>query len=318
MKFPSFRLLVFLLTLMIGAAPSMAVAAPALKGEAEISGPVVRLSDVFNGLPEGVDCDIASAPLPGKSITYNVSTLSYLAKQYQLDWKPASLADHMVITSAAARITADDIGKAVVEKLKDQDVKGIINVLFDNHALAVNLPTDQPSDFALNNFEYDATNKRFHADFVAESDSGPLTFPVTGRIAIQHSVPVLVHRLESGTVIGAADIDWMAVSDDRMGGVVTNADQLIGHELRRDTDGDQPLHEHDIIPARLVVRGTLVTMKIETPLMVITAQGKALQDGAMGDVVRINNSDSNRMIEGTVSGPGLVTVSGSQKFAAVP
>jgi flagella basal body P-ring formation protein FlgA len=319
MRFVPRPFLALALSIVLGIPAHAALADVVMKGEVQIGRPIVRLSDVFSGLPDGVDCDIASAPQPGRSITYNLNTLSYLAKQYHLDWKPVSATDHMIITTASTHIAADDISKVIVEKLKDQDVKGIIDVSFDNHTMEVNLPADRSSNFTLNNFEYDALDKRFRADFVADGDSGPITFPIIGRITIKHSVPVLSRRLEGGTIIGASDIDWIEVPDERLtNGVVANADQLIGYELRRDTEGGQLLHDHDVTQPRLVVRGTMVTMKIETPLMIVTAQGRALQDGAMGDVVRINNVDSNRMIEGTVSGPGLVTIKGPQKFAAAP
>ena len=58
-------------------------------------------------------------------------------------------------------------------------------------------------------------------------------------------------------------------------------------------------------------------MKIETPFMVVTAQGRALQDGKLGDVVRVNNTQSNRMIEGLVTGGGIVVIQSGQRAAAV-
>ena len=79
-----------------------------------------------------------------------------------------------------------------------------------------------------------------------------------------------------------------------------------------------PVRERDVIPPRLVVRGTLVTMKIETPFMTVTAQGRALQDGKLGDVVRVINTQSNRTIEGTVEAAGVVRMPTAQKLLAAP
>jgi flagella basal body P-ring formation protein FlgA len=75
------------------------------------------------------------------------------------------------------------------------------------------------------------------------------------------------------------------------------------------------LRASDVMPARLVTRGALVTLKIETPYMQLTAQGRALQDGAEGETVRVNNTQSNRMVEGTVTGPGVVLIHTAQKVA---
>ena len=66
---------------------------------------------------------------------------------------------------------------------------------------------------------------------------------------------------------------------------------------------------------RLVTRGSIVTMKIETPSLTVTAQGRALQDGKLGDTVRVTNTQSNRMIEGTVESDGTVKVATVRKVA---
>ncbi len=311
----------FLLLVFSAALLAFGLAAPAhavsLKTESEVSRPAVRLSDVFDGIPAALDRDIARAPAPGKSTTYDATVISRVAQMYGLDWKPQSVSDHTTITTAARKLTADDIRPTVIAKLAEQDIKGDIEVTFDNHALEVNLLADRNLSFNLNNFGYDTVSHRFHADLVADTDYGPTSLPLSGRITVQHRIPVLIKRLEAGSIIGEADLDWTTVSDDRMEGVLASADQLIGRELRRDTDGGVSLRDRDVMPPRLVTRGSLVTMKIETPLMSVTAQGKALQDGKLGDVVRVTNTQSNRVIEGTVAGPGIVSIPMVQKFAAV-
>jgi len=313
--------LFFVLWLVIGGSigspqPCHADSVVTLKGEAELNRAVVRLSDVFSGVPKEIDRDIAQAPAPGKQVVYDVNVLTRLAQKYRLEWEPQGSADHVLIKTASTHITADAIREAVIRKVKASnpaEQKGAeIDVSFDNRTLDVNLPADQSADFTLNNFDYDVLNKRFHADLFA----GGYTIPVNGRVTVKHSVPVLVRRTAGGTTLSAADIDWMLVPEDRINiSVVTEADQLIGRELRRDTEGDELLHTQDVMQPRLVVRGSLVTMKIETPLLQVTAQGKALQDGVMGDIVRVTNTQSNRTIEGTVTGTGTVTINTVQRVA---
>jgi flagella basal body P-ring formation protein FlgA len=42
--------------------------------------------------------------------------------------------------------------------------------------------------------------------------------------------------------------------------------------------------------------------------MLLTAQGKALQNGSEGDVIRISNSQSDTVVEAEVVGEGRVAV----------
>lgn len=292
-----------------------------LRGETELRRMNVKLSDVFDGVPADIDRDIAQAPAPGKQVTYDVTVLKRIADKYRLGWEPQGNSDHILITSASTRITADTIRDAVIKKVKENNPTskgGEIDVSFDNHALQIDLPADHGADFALNNFDFDASSKRFHADLVADGGNGAFSVPLMGHITFKRHIPVLARRLEGGTTISASDVDWSMVPEDRVNmSVVTEVSQLVGHELRRDTDEGELIHTNDVIPPRLVTRGSLITMKIETALMLVTAQGKALQDGAQGDVVRVLNTQSNRMLEGTVSGPGTVTINTAiQKVAA--
>lgn len=60
--------------------------------------------------------------------------------------------------------------------------------------------------------------------------------------------------------------------------------------------------------APLVKPGQRVTLSVLVGSLSVTATGEALQGGRLGDPVRVRNVDSNKVVHGTVSGPGTVTV----------
>ena len=290
----------------------------ALHGDSEIRGLTVRLSDLFSGVPAIIDRDIAQAPQPGKVAVYDAHLLEKLAEKYRLDWHADSATDHVTLTSSSIRITSDDLRSAIIKEIEKTGVHGEIETNFDNHALEINLPGDQRPDFVFNNFDYDPVSKRFRCEVVAGKGSSAVSLPVSGRANVKRRVPTLAHRLDAGSIIAMTDIDWITVPDDRVtANVITNADQLVGHELHHVIGDGDVIHVTDVIPARLVTRGSVVTLKVTTPFMQLTAQGRALQDGAEGDVVRVNNTQSNRMVEGVVTGPGEVSVHTGQKLASV-
>jgi flagella basal body P-ring formation protein FlgA len=316
---PRFLSRLFVYAFMAAAMVPSAMAAEGIvvpKPLSEINGPSIRLSDVFTGVPDNVDRPIATAPAAGKSVTYNLKILTALAEKYHLDWRPSSLADRVVLTRAFTPITKDMIETAVLDKVKEAGVKGKIDVLLDNRAIDVKLPANRDPKFALNDFDYDPINKRFRSKLFAETGEKPIALPVTGRVVVKIDVPVLTRRLESGTTIGKADIDWITVTDDRLTpGTITDPAQLVGREVRNGTGEGQPLHSRDVIPPRLVTRGAIIIIKIQTPHLLITTQGRAMQDGAAGDVVRVTNTQSKRVIEGTVDGAGVVRVHTVQRLA---
>jgi flagella basal body P-ring formation protein FlgA len=299
--------------------PCIADTAVTLKPEVEINRFAVRLSDLFIGVPAGIDRDIAQAPPPCKPVVYDQTVLSKLADTYRLDWQTDGAADHAVVTSACTRITGDMIRAAIVTKIKaDGNTKDRnFEIAFDTRNLEVDLPANQPPDFVLDNFSYDPTNKNFRTDLTAQTPRGPYILSVTGHVSVKRNVPILAHRLEAGTAISADDLDWIQVPEERVSAdVITEASQLIGRELRRDTGEGDIMRSRDVVPPRLVQRGSLVMMKIETPYLTVTAQGKSQQDGAEGETVRVVNTQSNRVIEGVVTGPGTIEIRTARKIAS--
>jgi len=309
------RLLHTLLFLLIGLSAAHAENVVALKAATEIVGATVRLSDVFDGVPAAIDREIATAPLPGKSVSYNARILTALAEQYRLDWQAQSVMDTATITRAATRITKDMIRDAVAAKLKEQNLSGTLDIAFDGNRLELALPASSAPDFTLNNFTYDQSSRRFRAELVASSGAPPL--PVMGRVGVKRDMPVFARRLESGAVVGEGDIVWASMPVEHIGpDMVAEARNIVGRELRHAATEGQPVRARDVIPPRLVMRGATVVMKIETPFMAMTTQGRALQDGARGDVIRVINTRSNRTVEGVVEASGVVRIETAAKTAS--
>ncbi len=305
--------------LVSGASPLAAGGGVALRPSAQVDANAIRLSDLFSGLPEGVDREIAVAPAPGKTVSYGAGALARTARLYRIDWQPQSMGDRVVVTRSAVSITAEMLSGAVLEKIGRKKDGARAEVLFDNRDVSVKLPSSASGDFTLENFSYDDKARRFRAVAVADGGDGypQARLPVAGRIVLQREFPVLARRLAAGTVIGASDLDWATMPDDRVSvDYVSNSDELIGRELRRDTAEGTPLRSRDVAAPRLVLRGGLVTMKMETPNMVITAQGRALQDGAKGEAVRVVNTQSNRTVDCVVEESGVVSVMSMRKLAS--
>lgn len=312
-------LLCFALVLWMGGASSLrAEALVSLRAASEIKGSAIRLSDVFDGVSQDKDMDLALAPEPGKSVTYNVQVLAALAEKHGLIWKPQSLLDSAVLTRASVQVTPEMIREKIVRKISEIEKLDVqaVDIDLGAHKLGAFLPVEANPVFDLNKFSYDAQNRRFQTEVVIPTKGAPITQAVTGRVIIRRDVPVLAHYLQAGTVIGPGDLTWQTMEEDRIArNVLMEAPQIIGLELRTDRGQGDMLRERDLLPPRLVTRGSLVTIKIETPLMRITARGKSLQDGAKGDVVRVTNLQSKRVLEGTVESSGIVRIETTKRLA---
>ena len=97
--------------------------------------------------------------------------------------------------------------------------------------------------------------------------------------------------------------------------VLLDEQLIVGQAARRPLAEGRPIRAGDLEPPLLVRRKSIVTIILETPSMTLTAQGRALEDGALGDPVRVENTQSRRTIEATVDGPNTVRVTGAHRIA---
>ena len=68
------------------------------------------------------------------------------------------------------------------------------------------------------------------------------------------------------------------------------------------------MHDADLTKPAVVQRNDTVTLIYEAPGLTLTLRGQAQDAGALGDTISVINSQSKRIVQGVVSGPGRVTV----------
>jgi len=79
---------------------------------------------------------------------------------------------------------------------------------------------------------------------------------------------------------------------------------VLNGEMVRDVPAGVPLRSHDVRRALLVKRGQSVILTVSQGNgFSITARVEALQDGRMGEQVRLKNPESGRLLSGVVTGP---------------
>jgi len=97
------------------------------------------------------------------------------------------------------------------------------------------------------------------------------------------------------TEVPAAGLDPQAVG---------SAKDLENGEMVREIPAGMPLRSHDVRRAVLVKQGQAVILTIgQSSGFAITARVEALQDGRMGEQIRLKNPDSGRLLSGVVTGP---------------
>lgn len=91
-------------------------------------------------------------------------------------------------------------------------------------------------------------------------------------------------------------------------GFFHNPKDAIGMVAKRSIPAGKILTFHYVQPPRLVQRGQDVILLATTPNFQVRMKGRALTDGAKGDVIHVRNSKSKRIVQGRVTRNGVVQV----------
>jgi len=140
-------------------------------------------------------------------------------------------------------------------------------------------------------------------------NAGQVEVNATGsRESVNRKTVVTRHLIQRGTLLDASllqEVTLPAQGVDPQ--AVASIQDLLYGELVRDVPAGQVLRSSDIRRAVLVKQGQSALMSVgQNDSFRITVRVEALQDGRMGEQIRLKNPDSGRLITGTVTGPNTV------------
>lgn len=287
-----------------------AASAVSLKQTSVVDGDTVTLGDVFTGLSSNTEKVLGIAPQPGQEMVLNARTLLRIAVALDLPWRPASAADQVVVTRAASIIDRDMIDSALRAELESKGVSGKYQVVIPDSAAKIVLAPEIEPSIVISSMNFVPETGRFEADAVAPSLENPAyRTKIIGTIHKLVDVPVLHETLNAGSIINERDIDYIEIKEsDVRPDMILSAETMIGMTPRRVVMSGKPLKTIDILAPQIIARGDTVTMMFKSGALTLTASGKALENGAKGDLIRVLNPNGNTTIEGFVTASREVTV----------
>lgn len=272
---------------------------------------VVRLSDLFQETLSDGDLAVAQAPKAGQTLMLDARFLQQVARAYRLDWKPSSKYQKIMVGRMSQRVTApmvrDAIAIAVEERIGSSSD---LDIALDGGDLELDLPTDVENSVAVSAINFDPASNRFAAILVAPADGPPvIQRNVFGTVYEMAQIPVPKRLISAGDIIAADDLEWQPVHLTRLSGnSLTDAEQLVGRMAKRPLKAGQILRQSDVAVSPVIRKNDLIRLVVRTGQMTLSVQGKAMQDAALGQTIRVINVNSNRQLSGTVVDAGTVAV----------
>mgnify|MGYP001237017109 CR=1 FL=1 len=281
-----------------------------LKMVSVINEDVLRVGDIFENASGKADIVIGRAPLPGQDMTLNARTLMRIAKSLNISWQPQSVLDQVVIRREATMIGFDTVNTSLKQALNDKAGLDNLELVVNENLSGMTLPKGEPATADVQDIRYNPQDSSFVATLLAPSAERPLKrFKVTGYAHKLIEVPTLASSVKRGDIISASDIEMIELRENMLSrNVITNLADLQGMAAAKDISSSEPIRTMDIALPQLVERGGQLTIIYKAGTMSLTAKGKALQNGARGELIRIVNLASNKNLQGMVTGDHEVTI----------
>ncbi len=280
-----------------------------LKTTAMVDGNTITLGDVLDGVGDKSSVVVAQAPEPGERIILRVTRISALARKHGLDW-PNTAIRALAVTRSSTIVPERDILSKIKEALADSGVPGEITLTMTGKNLRLHVPLGAKATIAVDDIRYDRNTGRFNAIVHAPAENRQaLQVELKGQAHAVMDVPVLVNRVAIGDKITKGDVGWIKLRLDRTGrGTVTDIDEMIGMSPKRYIRANSPVRGADLRRPIVIAKGSTVTMVVSVPGMTLAMIGRALENGGIGDAISIMNSQTRKVVQGIVAGPGRIEI----------
>ncbi len=315
------RILVMLALLCLYAVPSAAAPVTvAVNAEATVTGPIITLGELATITGDDKErikalaaIKLGNASSPGHRLALTSDTLGV-----RLAGAGADLSDinwlvppTIIITTAAQTISGDRLQAAASEALLTQ-LSG------DGDTELSVTPLGTPPDVMapLGSVDLKAefpAGIRFNAPTAAvvaiSADGRPFTtVSLRFNVKAYQQVVVAARNIAAREAITADSVRTERREIGKMAGYITDTGKVLGLAARRPITAGTPLTEAAVDKPLMVKRGTVVTILVKAGGMIITAGGQAMQDGREGELIRVQNVTSRRIVSARVVDKNTVQV----------
>lgn len=291
--------------------------AATLRPHVQVSGDIVTLGDLVDDAGKSSGIALFRAPELGKSGVISAHRVIEAAANQGVFlnegpdtpaqitvWRESRMIDRKQIETAAL---SEVRHRNLVDPTSQDDRVSITTIQMSD---AVHLPMGNKSPLAIRDFNHDPQTGRFSMAIAVPAPRGGREWStrVQGQIVRMVEVPVMARAVGRLEIIGLDDIEMTRVDATTIDAATAAIEDIIGQAAKRRLGPGAMVRMDDLTKPILVRRNATVPIVFRSGRLVLTAHGRAISDGSEGDLVRVLNTKSHRVIEGIVQSSGTVAI----------
>lgn len=285
---------------------------------AQVDDTLIRLGDVAkcdeqSPLAEAlISQPVGQSPAPGETLVLHFQKIKqHLSANRSLPddiiWSGSPT---IQVSRQGVAITADRIQGIITEYLSDtlkNVVKADIRFIPNSLPLPFTVPKgDLTCDVIPSNPKI-LSSSSFSMIFKVDGKVVK-NMSVRGKIEALAQVVVAAEPLKKGLILQPQHLAVAAMDIGEMANPELDSQGLLGLQLTKAVAKGAPVFGSMVETLPVIKRGQKVKMVIEAGSLHLTATGFAHSDGKLDQIIKVQNIESNKMLQGRVSGPGVVEV----------
>ena len=288
-------------------------AAPRLKELVTVSAEIVRIGDLVENAGMAADVPVFRAPDLGQTGAVPIARVADALRPYDIAGLDTSGLSEVVVTRLSRALSAADITGRIARAFAGQygfgDAQNLA-VILDRDIRILHVEPTVTAELVVARLNVEPRTGRFDIAFELPGSmlSRRAALRFTGTLTETIEAATLTRSLKPGEVVKASDVTMERRPKAELRGDGMAAGQAVGLAAKVTLRSGQALRTDDLIKPQVVQRNESVTIYYEVPGILLTVRGKALEAGAVGDVVGVLNIQSNRPVQATVIAPGRVSI----------
>ncbi|MBL8571084.1 MAG: flagellar basal body P-ring formation protein FlgA [Phreatobacter sp.] len=296
--------------------PAAALAqTPALRAEVTVSADLVRLGDLLDNAGDHAQTAVFRSPDLGHTGRVPAAQVIDAARRAGLAHVAAGSIREVSVSRAARIVPLVEMEERIAANLARS--LGLadstrVQVAFDRGTRPLALELSQSGEIHVQRIDHDVRSGRFEAMLAVAGaeNTGPFRIAGAANELVEFVVPARV--INRGEVLRASDLAVERRPRSEMASLASDAvialTQAVGMAARRPLQPERSFRAMDLMRPEIVERNGNVLILLDVPGLTLTVRGKALEAGAEGDTVQVQNLQSRKTLLGVVTGPGRVTV----------
>lgn len=287
------------------------------RSEAVVSGATIRLGDVADIMSPRVEdnatvarlrtIEVSASPKAGGTLRLEgTKVLERLATDgIDLNSVRYSIPRELTVTRSFREVQMVELEQALSSFLTKNPKQIEVKKIALDHP--VRIPSDSLSVevVALEN----TRPGHIGIDYKAISATDEARFQLRASADSWRMLPVAAKPLKRGSVVNAEDVKLVKLNDVASNkDAIENVGDILGHATSRDLGQGEVFRSSGVELPVIVAAGAKVTLVVRQGPLEVTASGIAVQSGAIGQEVKVQNDASKKVVSGKIEGPGVVVV----------